>query len=493
MMVLRVIIVGAGVIGASIAYVFSTIKNVEVIVVEKEPDVCWGVSKANTGIIHPGHEEDPRAHPLRAKLCVEGNKIWREWSSLMNIPFEERGELMIFTTLEERREALKYVEFAKLNNVPGVSLLEGQEVLMLERDVAPGVLGAVYAKTAGIISPFEATITLIENSVANGAKLLVNTEVKRIIIENGEVRGVETNRGIIDGDVVVNAAGLYSDKLAHTAGVELDFKIRPRRGQYIVFERDVEPKPRVILHTTPTPLTKGVYVVTTVHGNLLIGPTAEDLDYDEKENTATTETGLEQLIKEASKIYRIPPRSKVIRFFSGLRPEPPDGNWLIKAYDDPWGLISVAGIRSPGLTAAPAIAYYVKEIVEEVFDLKFEGKEEIKVIKSMERMAEKSYKEIDKLIRQNPDYGEVVCYCNVVSKAEVLEALRRTLEIGAVPTIDGVKFRTTAGFGRCQGSKCRINVAQIISEVTGKPLHAVMWRRSPIGIGDVKVLLRQEI
>lgn len=215
------------------------------------------------------------------------------------------------------------------------------------------------------------------------------------------------------------------------------------------------------------------------------------MDYEERENTATTEAGLEQLIKEAPRIYRIPPRSKVIRFFSGLRPEPPNGNWLIKAYVEPWGLVNVAGIRSHGLTAAPSIAYYVKEVVEETFDLRLEDKEEVKVVKSIERMAEKSYEEIDKLIQQNLDYGEVICYCDVVSRAEVLEALQRILGIGAEPTIDGVKFRTTAGFGKCQGSRCRISIAQIISEVTGKPLHAVMWRRAPIGVGDVKVLLRQ--
>lgn len=490
---MRVVIVGAGVVGASIAYVFSTIKNVEVIIVEKEPDVCWGVSKANSGIIHPGHEEDPRTHSLRAKLCVEGNKLWRKWSSLMNIPFEERGELMIFTTPEERVEALKYVDFARLNGVHGVSVLEGREVLALEKDVSPSVLGAVYAKTAGVISPFEATIILVENAVANGAKLLVNTEVERIVVESGVVKGVETKRSFIEGDVVVNAAGLYSDRLAHTAGVELDFRISPRRGQYLLFEREAEPKPRMILHTTPTPLTKGVYVVTTVHGNLLVGPTAEDLDYEDRENTATTEAGLEHLFKEASRIYKIPPRSKVIRYFSGLRPEPPKGDWLIKAYTDPWGLVNVAGMRSPGLTAAPAIAHYVKEMVEEVFDVRLEAKEEIKVVRSMERMAEKEYEEIDKFIQQNPDYGEIACYCNMISRAEVLEALRRIIEIGAEPTIDGVKFRTTAGFGKCQGSKCRINIAQIISEVTGRPLHAVLWRRAPIGMGDVKVLLRQRI
>lgn len=488
---MKMIIVGAGIVGVSIAYVFSKLKGVEVVVVEKEPDVCWGVSKANTGIIHPGHEEDPRIHPLRAKLCVEGNKLWREWSSLMNIPFQERGELMIFTTPEEEREALKYIDLAKLNNVPGVHLLDRREVLALEEGVSQEVLGALYARTAGVISPFEATIILMENAVANGAKLFVNTEVKRIVVKDGVVKGVETSRGFMEGDVVVNASGLYSDKLAHTAGVELDFKIRPRRGQYLIFEKDVEPKPKAILHTTPTPITKGVYVVTTVHGNLLVGPTAEDLDYEERDNTATTEAGLEGLFKEVSRIYRIPPRSKVIRFFSGLRPEPPGGQWLIKAYADPWGLVNVAGMRSPGLTAAPAIAHYVKNMVEETFDLKLEFKDDIKVVKGMERMAEKGYEEMDELIQRNPDYGEIVCYCNVVSRAEVLEALQRTLNIGAEPTIDGVKFRTTAGFGKCQGSRCRIGIAQIISEVTGKPLYAVMWRRKPIGVGDVKVLLRQ--
>ncbi|MEM4029968.1 MAG: NAD(P)/FAD-dependent oxidoreductase [Thermofilaceae archaeon] len=489
---MKVAIVGAGVVGASIARVLSAYEGFEVTLIERMPDVGWGVSKANTSIIHPGHEEDPRVHPLRAKLCVEGNRLWREWIKELEIPARWPGELMVFSTPEEEREALKYIELARVNGVPGVRPVYGRELKALEPLASDSALGAVYAPTAGTISPFEAVVAIVENAVENGVRLLTETEVERVVVEGGGVKGVETSRGFIEADVVVNAAGLYADEISRSAGVEEGFRIRPRRGEYVIFDENVPLKPLRILHTVPTPVTKGVYALTTVHGNLLLGPTAEDLPYEAKEDTSTTAGGVELVLREASRLLReLPPRSRVIRTFAGLRPEPPGGEWLIRAYEDPWGFVNVAGIRSPGLTAAPAIARYVVELIAKTYDVELRRKRRWNPRRrGITRVADRSLEEIDALARENPDYGEIVCGCRMVSKAEILEAVERIRRIGARVTLDGIKFRAYAGLGRCQGSFCRWRIALIVSELTGQPLHAVPVATGPYGYGDVKALLR---
>lgn len=487
----RVVIIGAGIVGASIARLLSMYEEFDVKIVEREPDVGWGCSKANTGIIHPGHEEDPKKHPLRARLCVRGNMLWREWAEQLSIPVKWVGELMAFTNDEEEKRSKEFLKLAVENGVSGVRVLYDEEVRKLEPNISPLVKGAIYAPTAGVISPFEAVIAIIENAVENGAKLITETVVKKVVVSGGVVKGVETSNGFIEADIVVNAAGINADEISHTAGVEKFFRITPRRGQYILFSEDVPVKPRMILHTVPTLKTKGVYAVTTVHGNLMIGPTAEDLAYDDKENVSTTEVGLSYLLEESSKLLKeVPKRSAIIRTFAGVRPEPPDGNWLIKAYEDPWGFVNVAGIRSPGLTAAPAIAEYVLNLVVEKYGVRLTQKKGWNPHRNdITRVRHLNLEELDRLIVREPSYGEIVCYCKMVSRAEIVEAIERMKKIGLKTiTFDGLKFRVYVGFGKCQGSFCRLRVAKIISERTGTPLEKVVIRRDSYGLGDVKML-----
>ncbi|MEM0027628.1 MAG: NAD(P)/FAD-dependent oxidoreductase [Ignisphaera sp.] len=495
MKTLRVVIIGAGIIGASIARVLSMYENFNVIVVEKEFDVGWGVSKANTGIIHPCHEEDPQVYPLRAKLCRKGNELWRTWVEELDIPAKWPGELMVFFDSQEEKNAKRYIELANLNRIPGVRIVYNDELFQLEPALNRNALGAVYAPTAGVISPFEAVIAVIENAVDNGVKLLTETRVKRVVIRNGRVFGVETDNGFVEADIVVNAAGLYGDEISHSASVEESFFIKPRKGEYLLFDETVKVKPQRVVHTTPTPITKGIYVVTTTHNTLLIGPTAEDLPYNAKEDVSTTEMGLDHLWKETSKLLAdLPSRTKLIRTFAGLRPEPPDGNWLLKAYDNPWGFANAIGIRSPGLTAAPAIAYYILEQMIKTYDIQLRKKESWNPFrKNIIRLKERRLEEVDELIKKNPDYGEIICYCRMVSKAEILEAIERMKKIGVKTiTLDGIKFRTLAMFGRCQGSFCRWRIALLISEYMKKPLHEVTVKKTRYGIGDIKTLLKLE-
>lgn len=489
----RALIIGAGIVGLSIARVLTRYENLEVIVVEKEPDVGWGVSKANTGIVHPGHEEDPSRHPLRAKLCKEGNALWRKWARELDIPAAFPGELMVFFNEEERARAREYLKLAKANGVPEVKELSGEELRSLEPSLNSAALGAIYAPTGGVISPFEAVIALAENAAANGAKFLFERKVERVVASDGRVKGVETSGGFIKADIVINAAGLYADTISHTLGLEPDFEIKPRKGEYLLFDEDVPVKPRLVLHTTPTPISKGIYAVTTTHRTLMIGPTAVDLERDMREDLSVSARGLEILWREAGKLLREqPPRNKLIRVFAGLRPEPSTGDWLIKSYDKPWGFINVAGIRSPGLTGAPAIAHYVLELMEKGLGIELREKGSWNPYRrNIVRISEIDIAEADKLVRENPDYGEIVCYCRKVSRAEVIEAIERMREIGVRTfSLDGIKFRTLAGFGRCQGAFCRWRIAMIISEYLGAPLEEIRVGRGKYVVGDIKALRR---
>jgi len=488
----RLLIVGAGIVGASIARIASMYRGLEVYLLDREADVGWGASKANTGILHPGHEEDPILHPLRAKLCVEGNRLWRMWAGDLDIPVKFPGELML--TFEGcEGEARKYIELARVNGVPGVRLIYRDEAERLEPLISRESVAAVWAPTAGVISPMDAVIALVENAVSNGVKLLTETEVRMVVVSDGRVRGVETSVGFIEADIVVNAAGIHADEIARTVG--LDYSLKPRKGEYILFDRLAYPKPRRIIHPTPTPISKGVYVVETVDGNLLIGPTAEDLPYHSRDDTSTSMEGLSKLLSEASKLVeKLPPRDRIVKFFAGVRPEPPRGDWIIEAYTDPWGFVDVAGIRSPGLTAAPAIALYLFDLMRRKYDLKLEVKDSWNPRRrGIARIKDKPPSYVKKLIEKDSRYGSIVCWCNVVSEAEVLEALRRMKSIGLKTiTLDGVKFRSKAMYGFCQGSFCRAKVALLISRIEGIPLWEVRVNsaETKLGIGDVKYLLR---
>ncbi len=491
----KVVIIGAGIVGLSIARVLSMYENLSITVVEKEPDVGWGATKANTSILHPGHEEDPEKHPLRAKLCPEGNRIWRKWVEELDIPAKFPGELMVFFNEYEAKDALKYVELAKKNRVPGVRvIIDRDELKSLEPNISPRALGAVWAPTAGQINPIKAAIALAENAVENGVKILFEYYVTGIKVKSGSVEGVMTNKGFLDADIVINAAGVYADEISRMAGVDRFF-IRPRKGQYIVFDPNAEPKVKRILHTMPTPITKGVYVITTTEGNLMIGPTAEDIK--DKDDVSTSYDGLEFLWKEASKlVVELPPRSMIIRTFAGIRAEPSTGDFVIEAYDNPWGFINVAGIRSPGLTAAPAIAYMVRDLIRNKLDIKLKQKRFWNPYrKDIIKIRNRNWSEVKELVSKNPLYGWIICRDELVSAAEVIEAVKRIQGIGARITLDGIKFRTWAMMGRCQGSFCRLTIALLLKEYFRIDIGKITFAgpNSNYVIGDIKIIWRRGI
>ncbi|CAB49193.1 NAD(P)/FAD-dependent oxidoreductase [Pyrococcus abyssi] len=491
----KVAIIGAGITGASIARVLSKYENLEVHLIEKNPDVGWGVSKANTAIIHGGYDDDPEKYPMRARFCVKGNRIWHEWVKQLEIPHVWNGALVVALEEEDFDELEKLLERGIKNGVPEMRIVDKEELFQLEPGLNRNALGALWVPIVGQIAPIPAVIALVENAVANGVKTHLETKVKGIKVKRGEVRGLETNDGFIEADIIINAAGLYADEISRMVGLDY-FEIRPRKGEYWIFDEGI-PGPKRVLFPTPTPISKGIVVTTEISGHLMIGPNAKDLSPEEKENTATTREGLDEVWEGAKKLWpNLPPRSKVIRTFAGLRPEPTGGDFIIRAEEEVWGFINVAGIRSPGLTSAPAIAYYVAELIERELDVKLiEKKNWNPYRRDFPRIAMLPPEKANELIRRNPLYGKIVCRCNTVSEGEIVEAINRMKFIGVKsPSIDSVKFRTKATTGTCQGAFCRPRIIQILAREYKLPPWKIRLNvpGSEIGIGDVKVLTRGE-
>ncbi|WP_456444087.1 FAD-dependent oxidoreductase [Thermococcus sp.] len=489
----KVAIIGAGISGASIARVLSRYENLEVHLIEKAPDVGWGVSKANTALIHGGYDDDPEKYPTRAKLCIRGNRLWHQWVKELQIAHVWNGALIVATKDEDFDELERLLERGRRNGVPEMRIIGREELFRMEPHLTKEALGALWVPIVGQIAPIPAVIALVENAVANGVKTHLETEVRDIKVENGEVKGVETNNGFIEADVVINAAGLHADEIARMAGIDY-FEIHPRKGEYFLFD-DTVPGPNHVLFPTPTPISKGIVVTSEVSGHLMIGPNAQDLPPEEKENFATTEEGLEKVWKGAKKLWpQLPLKSKVIRTFAGLRPEPTGGDFIIRAEKDVEGFINVAGIRSPGLTSAPAIAYEVTEIIERDLGIKLVEKEKWNPYRrEITHFFMLPPEKVNEMVKGNPAYGRIICRCNNVSEGDILEAIERMKFIGVkTPNLDSIKFRTKAMTGTCQGAFCRPKIVQLLA----KEYDTESWkvtlkgRGSEIGIGDVKVLIR---
>jgi len=489
----RVIIIGGGITGAAIARTLSCYEDIQIHLIEQAPDVGWGVTKANTGIIHPGHEEDPDLHPLRARLCVAGNRLWHEWVSQLDIPVCWPGELMLAHDEQECAVLQHYQHLGERNGVREMHVIEAESLPAIEHCTPAGAVAGLVVPSAGLVAPWEAVIALVENAVANGVRVHLNTQVTGIQVRHGAIQGVQTTQNEILADVVINAAGLHADTVSAMAGID-SVTITPRRGQYILFDAAVEPHPQKIMHFTPTVDSKGIYAVTTVEGNLMLGPTSETLSPDEKATRATTAAGIEYIWQHAATLLSfLPPRSASIKLFSGLRPEPQGGRYIVCGYDIPDGFINVAGIRSPGLTAAPAIAQHVtNELVGSLFELTMKPPGAWQPIRHRRPLLT-SMIPAQQLhhIAGNPASGRVICRCKGVTEMDIVDAIGRIKQLGTdTVTLDSIKFWTLAMFGHCQGTFCRVGIARVIARELGLPLWEVTLsgRGTPYAIGDIKTL-----
>ena len=471
------IIIGAGVTGCAVARELSRY-DLDVLVIERSSDVCEGTSKANSGIVHAGYDAKPGT--LKAKLNVRGNLMMEELSRELDFPFKRDGSLVLSFD-EKGIDRLKDLyDQGQQNGVKDLKILTGDEARELEPALSDEVTAALYAPTGGIVCPFNLTIALAENAYVNGVGFKLNTEVLNIKkITDGYL--VKTSDGEYEARAVVNAAGVYA-AVFHNMISEKKLNIIPRKGEYCLFDKTVGGLAKHTIFQLPTKYGKGVLVTPTVHGNLLVGPTAVDIDDFEGVNT-TSEGLSDLLVRGAMSVKQLPTR-QIITSFAGLRAHEEGGDFVIGEAEDAPGFFDAAGIESPGLSCAPAIGEYLAQQIARKLSAK-KKENFISERKGIPSMALASPEEKQKLIAENPLYANVVCRCETVTEGEIVDSINRPL--GAT-TLDGVKRRTRAGMGRCQAGFCSPKTVEILARELGKDIAEITKNNpgSEFLVGSIK-------
>ncbi len=483
-----VIIIGAGVTGCAIARELSRLK-LNTLVLDKNSDIGEGTSKANSGIVHAGYDAKPGT--LKAELNVQGSKLMPELAAKLGIPFMRNGSLVVALTDEDIPHMHELYERGIKNGVEGLKILSREEALEMEPNLSDDTKGALFAPTGGIICPFRLTSALAESAFNNGVVFSLLTEVKNIIPVNGGYRIEAVKYVEFDEDkdheisyeatCVINAAGVYADRF-HNMMSDDKLTITPRKGEYCLLDVTAGKHVGRTVFRMPSSLGKGILVTPTIHGNLLVGPTATDLD--DKEGTFTTAEGLSAVNTPGASAVKDLPMREVITSFAGLRPHGDKGDFVIGEIPGHPGFIDAAAIESPGLSASPAIGIKVAGIVADILkpEKKTDFKEEVKPFTYLKLLPPEKQKE---LMEKDPAYGNIICRCASVSEGEILETIRRPL---GARTLDGVKRRTGANMGRCQGGFCYPKVMEILSRELGIPMEKITkkGRGSEILKGKIK-------
>ena len=451
-----VIIIGAGVTGCAVARYLSRYQG-SALVLERAEDVCCGTSKANSAIIHAGFDA---AHgSLMAKMNVQGNRMVPGLAKELDFPFRRNGSLVVCMSQEDMPRLRALYENGVKNGVEGLEIVDARRLHELEPNVSKNAVAALWAPTGGIVCPFNMTIALAENANANGVDFRFNTKV------TGFTRGeegwtVHTEQGDFRTRYVVNAAGVYADVL-HNMVSARKLHITPRRGDYCLLDRQVGGFVSHTVFQLPGKLGKGVLVSPTVHGNIIVGPTA--IDIEDRDGTNTTAAGLEELISKAGISVDNLPIRQTITSFAGLRAHEDHHEFVIGEAEDAPGFVDCAGIESPGLTSAPAIGLTVAELLREKLGLR-EKEDFIATRKGLLDPKSLTWDAYQALIRENPAYGQIICRCEQVTEGEIIDAIRRPL---GARSLDGVKRRTRAGMGRCQAGFCSPRVMEILARELG--------------------------
>ena len=457
-----VLIVGAGVIGSAVARELARFK-LSVAVAEKENDVAMGTSKANSGIVHAGF--DAKTGTNKAIYNVLGARMFPKLAEELDFPYRRNGALVLCFEESGRAKLNELLEQGKRNGVSGLSILEGDDVRKKEPNVSDKVVAALYAETSGIVSPYEMTLALAENAADNGVEFLLGQEVKHIEKTNGGFE-VQLTGKTVCAKIVVNCAGVYADDVYNAFTDSQSMKIITRKGEYCLLDKKCGGLTDATLFQLPSDMGKGILVAPTTHGNIIVGPTAADLPV--KDDLDTTYTGLNLAFDTATRSVPSLSRRDIITQFAGLRAHPEEGDFIIGESDVP-NFYNVAGIESPGLTAAPAIAVDVAE--EVAARLKAEKKPNFNPgRRGIPCFAHMSDSEREEIIAKNPLYGKIVCRCENVTEGEIVDSIRRTL--GATD-LDGVKRRTRAGMGRCQMGFCTPRIMEILSRELNKDMTEI--------------------
>ncbi|MCX5693151.1 MAG: NAD(P)/FAD-dependent oxidoreductase [Candidatus Omnitrophica bacterium] len=458
-----VAIIGAGVIGTSIARELSRYR-LNIALLEKEEELAFGVSKSNSGIIHPGTQNPPDS--LKGKLCVQGNFLIRKISKELGLDFKEAGELIVSFNEGETKELLRLKEEAEILGVPGLRIVDKAWLRQHEPNLNSEAVCGLYAPTAGIISPYRLVYALAENAVRNGVEIYAETKAVNIA-RSDKYFEIDTSGGMYRARYLINAAGLFADDISGMLGI-CDFKIKPRKGEEFILDKKKENLAKHLIFPLPSKTSKGVLIIKTADGNPMIGPTAEE--GEDKEDLSTSEAGLNKVLMSARRLIPAVDEKDIIAYFAGLRPW--SGNdFIIRHETKTHGFINVAGIQSPGLTASPAIALMVCNILNKAglglkrkFIFRSHRKKTI-------HLFEIPLSKTKDLIKRDHSYGDIVCRCEMVSAKEIRDAIK-----AGARTMDGIKFRTRSQAGRCHGSFCTTRIMKILSEETKTPLVEITKR-----------------
>jgi glycerol-3-phosphate dehydrogenase len=454
------LIIGGGIAGTSIAHELAKY-DLTVALLEKEAELSFGVSKANSGIVHTGFQSDYRQ--LKTRLAVRGNELYRQVAKLLDFPFVPLGELVV--AFPGERQALEQIrENGEKLRIPGLEIVNRDWLHDQEPNLSSEVECALLGPTAAVINPYETIPALAENAMANGVRILCENEVTSIRNENKRWQ-VTTSKGTYRATVVINAAGLYADQIARMGGMDVP-AITPWKGEEYLLDKHRGRLTGRVIFPLPQKTTKGTLIIPTADGNTMIGPTAEEIH--DREDFSTSRKGKEAVLASARRLIPSLRDEDIIASFAGLRPTTTEGDFHIR--EDLEGFVNLVGIQSPGLTAGPAIAEYVVKMLSD--RVTFEPKRDYVAKRTaIPRFRELSHGERNELIREDPEYGEVVCRCELVTKREVKEAIRR-----GARTLDGIKFRTRCQMGRCHGSFCTMKIMTIMAQELGIPYEAVTKR-----------------
>ena len=475
-----VLVIGGGIVGCAVARELTRL-DVSVLLVEKCNDVACGASSRNDGCIHPGI--DLHKGQQKLKYVLAGNKAYTALAEELGLQLKRWAQTFIFSTKWENAIIPPLYKLrAKQLGVEGVRHLTPKQLKEIEPNPPRWATGAMYMATAGMVSPYKTTIALIDNAIENGAKVSLNTYVKGMKVENGKIVSVDTNRGTIYPKVVVNCAGIYSDVIADMAG-DRTFTIHPRKGTDIILDKKrvgyaLSSYARSYFAPLPPEArpdnkeqvghTKGGGVMRTVDGNILVGPNAHEVP--SREDYSTSMQDIDNIIKKQKLAQPMLNKGDIITYFSGTRAATYEEDFVVRRGIFTSNIYEAAGIQSPGITAAPAIACDIRDWVKQDLGAK-DNKSFNPVYKHTPRLADQPDSVREEYIERNSDYGEIICRCEEVSKGEIIDALNSPLKVA---TIDGIKRRVRPGMGRCQGGFCSPLVAKIIAEHEGVEIEDVL-------------------
>jgi len=460
-----VAVIGAGVCGAAIARTLSAY-HLSIALLEKECDVAFGVSKANSGIVHGGFH-----HPvssLKAKLEIAGNLMFEKLHHELGFPYKRVGVLVVAFSEEEMKTVEHLFTQGEENGVIGLELCSAGRIRALEPKINPDAAGGLFAPGGGIIEPYGFVFALVECAQNNGCTLKTDFEVAGAVRQDDHFIISSRSGETVSARFVINAAGLFADTVSDIFSAE-PYTIIPRKGEEYLLDRNAKAFPDHVLFPVPAGKSKGILVIPTVEGTTMVGPTA--IEVTDKESLDTSSINLDSVFTHAKHMLPAVSRRDIITSFAGMRPTLASGDFYIAPSEKVPGFIHVAGIQSPGLTASPAIAEYVKDLLKSIGCTLTEKEHFNAMLPRKKTMRERDSVSMTALVEKDPRYGNIFCRCETVSEAQIVEAIHKGHR-----TLDGIKFYTRAGMGRCQGGFCSYKILKILARETGLPITAFTKR-----------------